>query len=107
MDVDGPAPGHDFRFDEDEDEEEEMHRPVVESKLNGALSSGKKVPATSSLSKPSSPTVKPTAWKNPANLLLVVISPKTPTKSKSKAKELQPEVSPLSPAKSDPLTSRL
>ena len=83
-----------------------MQQPVVESKLNGALSSGKKVPASSSLSKPSSPTVKPTTWKNSANLFLVIPS-KTPTKNKSKAKELKPEVSPLSPAKSGPLTSRM
>ena len=48
MDVDCPAPGEDFRFDEDEDKEEEMHRPVVNSTPNGSLSSGKKVPATSS-----------------------------------------------------------
>ena len=44
MDVDGPAPGEDFRFDEDEDKEEEMHRPVVNSTPNGSLSSGKKHP---------------------------------------------------------------
>ena len=44
MDVDGPAPGEDFRFDEDEDKEEEMHRPVVNSTPNGSLSSGKKYP---------------------------------------------------------------
>ena len=30
MDVDGPASGEHFRFDEDEDEEE-MHRPVVKA----------------------------------------------------------------------------
>ena len=48
MDMDGPAPGEDSRFDEDEDEEEETHRPAVKSTPNGSLSSGKKVPATSS-----------------------------------------------------------
>ena len=26
MDVDGPSPGEDFRFDEDKDDEEEMYR---------------------------------------------------------------------------------
>ena len=38
MDVDGPAPGRDCRFDE-----EKMHQPVVKPKLDGALSSGKNV----------------------------------------------------------------
>ncbi|KIJ92959.1 hypothetical protein K443DRAFT_684887 [Laccaria amethystina LaAM-08-1] len=100
MDVDGPAPGEDFRFDEDEDEEEEMHRPEVKSKPNGALSSVKKVPATSSPSKPSSSTAKLITRKSPVKLVPVAIPPKTPTKNKAKAKELEPELSPLSPVKS-------
>ena len=107
MDVDGPAPGEDFRFDEDEDEEEEMHRPVVNSKLNGALSSGKKVPATSSPSKPSSSTAKPTTRKSPVKLVPVAIPVKTPTNNRAQAKELEPGFSPLPPVKSGPLTSRL
>ena len=75
MDVDGHASGEDFRFDGDEDEEEEMHRPVVKSKLNGALSSGKKVPTTPPLSKPSSSTAKPTARKSPVKLVHVEVRP--------------------------------
>ena len=105
MDVDGPAPGKDFRFDEDEDEDEEMHRPEVKSKLNGGLLSGKEVSATSSPSKPSSSTAKPTTRKSPVKLVPVAIPVKTPTKNKAKAKEL--ELSPLPPVKSGPLTSRL
>ena len=107
MDVDGPAPGEDFRFDEDEDEEEEMHRPVVKSKLNGALSSGKKVPTTPPLSKSSSSTAKPTTRKSPLKLVSVAIPSETPTKNRAHAKELEPEFSPLPPVKSGPLTSRL
>ena len=68
MDVDGPAPGQDFRLDKDENEEQ-MHQPVVKSKLNDALSSGKKVPATPSPSKPSSSTTKPTTRKSLVKLI--------------------------------------
>ena len=68
MNVDSPAPGEDFRLDEDENEEE-MHRPVVRSKLKDALSSGKKVPAASSPSKPSSSTAKRTTWKSLVKLV--------------------------------------
>ena len=107
MDVDGPAPGEDFRLDEDEDEEEEMHRPAVMSQLNGALSSGKEVPATSSPLKPSSSTAKRTTRKRLVKLVTFAIPSKTPTKNEVKAKELEPEFSPLSPVKSGPLTSRL
>ena len=106
MDVDGPAPGKDFRFDKDEDEEEEMHRPVVKSTPNGSLSSGKKVPATSSPSNPPS-TAKPTTRKSLVKLVPVPIPSKAPTKNKAKATELEPEVSPVLPVKSGRLTSRL
>ena len=107
MDVDGPAPGGDFRFDEDEDKEEEMHRPVVESTPNGSLSSGKKVPATSSPSNPPSAAAKPTTGKSLVKLVPVAIPSKAPTKNKAKAKDLEPECSSLSPVKSGSLTSRL
>ena len=107
MDVDGHAPGEDSRFDEDEDEEEEMHRPVVKSKLNGAFSSGKEVPATSSSSKPSSSAVKPTTRKSPAKLVPVAVPSKSLTKNKTKAKELKQEFSPSSPVEAGPLTSLL
>ena len=93
MDVDGPAPGEDFRLDADENEDH-MHRPVVKSKLNDALSSGKKVPAASSPSKPSSSTAKPTTWKSLVKLIPVAIPSKTPMKNKAQAKELEPEFSP-------------
>ena len=98
MDVDGPAPGEDFIFDEDEDEEE-MHRPVVNSTPNGSLSSWKKVPATSSPSKPPSATAKPTTRKRLLKLVPVAVPSKAPTKSKAKAKDLDPECSSLSPVK--------
>ena len=71
-----------------------MHRPVVKSKLNDALSSGKKVPAASSPSKPSSSTAKPTTWKSLVKLVPVAIPSKTPMKNKAPAKELEPEFSP-------------
>lgn len=93
-DVDGPAPGEVFRFDEDE---EGMHRPAVKSELNDALPLGKKVPATSSPSKPSSSTVKPTTHKSRVKLVPVTISSKTWTKNKITAKELEPQLSPLAP----------
>ena len=80
---------------------------MVNSKPNGALSSGEKVPATPSPLEPSSATVKPTTWKSPANLFLVVIPLKTLTKHKVKAKELEPEFSPLSPVEAGRLTSPL
>ena len=105
MDVDGPAPGEDFRLDADENEDH-MHRPVVKSKLSDALSSGKKVPA-SSPSKPSSSTAKPTTRKSLVKLVPVAIPSKTPMKNKAKAKELEPEFSPLSPVKFGPLTNHL
>lgn len=82
MDADGLAPDEDFRFDEDE---EDRHRPVVKSKLNGALSSGKIVPATISSSNPSSSTAKPTTSKGSAKLVPVAIPSKTPKKNKAKA----------------------
>ena len=107
MDVDGPAPSEDFRFDEDNDDEDEKHRPVVKSKLNGSLSSGKKVPATSSPSKPPSATAKPTTRKSLVKLVPVAIPSKAPTKSKAKAKDLDPECSSLSPVIFGSLTSRL
>ena len=94
MDVDGPAPGGDSRFDEGEDEEEEMHRPVVKSTPNGSSSSGKKVPATSSPSKPPSAAAKPTTGKSLVKLVPVAIPSKTPMKNKAQAKELEPEFSP-------------
>ena len=98
MDEGGPAPG------EDEAEEEEMHRPVVKSR---ASSSGKKVPVTSSPLKPSSSTAKRTTRKSLVKLVTFAIPSKSPTKNEVKAKELEPELSPLSPVKSGPLTSRL
>ena len=107
MDMDGPAPGEDSRFGEDEDEEEEIHRPVVKSTPNGSLSSGKKVPATSSSSKPSSSAVKPTTRKSPAKLVPVAVPSKSLTKNKTKAKELEPKFSPSSPVEAGPLTSLL
>ena len=70
MDVYGPAPSENLRFDEDEDEEEAMHQPVVKS---CALSSGKKVPATSSPLKPSSSTAKRTTRKSLVKLLSFAI----------------------------------
>ena len=88
MDEDRPAPSEDVRFDKDEDEEEEMHRPVVNSMPNGSLSSGKKVPATSSPSKPPSAAAKPTTGKSLVKLVPVAIPSKTPMKNKAKAKEL-------------------
>ena len=87
MDMDGPAPGEDSRFGEDEDEEEEIHRPVVKSTPNGSLSSGKKVPATSSPSKPPSAAAKPTAGKSLVKLVPIAIHSKTPIKNKAQAKE--------------------
>ena len=90
MDEDGPAPDEDVSFDEDEDEEEEMHGPVVKSKLNGFLSSGKKVPAASSPSKPSSSNAKPTPPKSLVKPVPVAIPSKTPMKNKAQAKELEP-----------------
>ena len=107
MDMDGPAPGGDFKFDEDEDEDKEMHQRVVKSTPNGSLSSGKKVSATSSSSNPSSSTAQPTARKSPVKLVHIAIPSKAPTKNKAKAKELEPECSSLSPVKSGSLTSRL
>lgn len=104
MDADGLAPDEDFRFDEDE--EEDRHRPVVKSKLNGALSSGKIVPATISSSNPSSSTAKPTTSKGSAKLVPVAIPSKTPTKNKAKTKELERELAPCHQS-SRPLTSRL
>ena len=98
MDVDGPAPGEDFRFDEDE--EEEMHWPVVKSTPNGSLSSGKKVSATSAPSKLASSTAEPTTRESPVKLVPVAVPSKTPMKNKAKAKELELEFSPLSPVKS-------
>ena len=106
MAVDGPAPSGDFRFDEGEDEEE-MHQPVVKSKLNGALSLEKKVPATISPSNLSSSTAKPTARKSRAILILLAFPSKPPTKNKAQAKELEPEASPVLPVKSGRLTSHL
>ena len=104
MDEGGPAPGEDVRFDENKDEEEDMHRPVVKS---CALSSGKKLPATSSPLEPSSSTAKRTTRKSLVKLVSFAIPSKTPTKNEATAKELEPEFSPLSPVKSCPLTSRL
>ena len=88
MDVDGPAPGEDFRFDEDEEEEEKIHRLVVKSTPNGSSSSGKKVPATSSPSKPPFAAGKPTAGKSLVKLVPVAIPSKMPMKNKANAKEL-------------------
>ena len=107
MDEDGPALGKYFRFDEHEDKEEEMHRPVVMSQLNGALSSGKEVPATSSSLKASSSTAKRTTRKSLVKLVSFAIPSRTPTKNAVKAKELEPEFSPLSPVKFGPLTGCL
>ena len=106
MDEDGPAPDEDVRSDENEDEEEEMHRAVVKSKLNNASLSGKKVPAASP-SKPSSSTAKPTTRKSSVKLVPVTFPSETPTKNNAKANELEPQLCPLSPAKSGPLISRL
>ena len=106
MDVDGPPPREDFRFDEDEDEEE-MHWPVVKSTPNGSLSSGKKVPAPSSPSKPPSVAAKLTAGKSLVKPVPVAIPLKTPMKNKAQAKELGLEVSPMLPVKSGRLTNRL
>lgn len=80
--------------------------PVVKSKLNGALSSGKIVPATISSSNPSSSTAKPTTSKGSAKLVPVAIPSKTPTKNKAKTKELERELAPCHQS-SRPLTSRL
>lgn len=73
-------------------------RPVVKSKLNDALSPGKKVLATSSPSKLSSSTAKPTTRKNLVKLIPVANPSETPTKNKAQVKELGP--------KSGRLTSR-
>ena len=67
---------------------------MVKSTPNSSLSSGKKVPATSSPSKPPSATAKPTTRQSLVKLVPVAIPSKTPMKSKAQAKELEPMFSP-------------